>query len=961
MERKGNCLKGAASLLQHIFYRLSLEETNGRSCYSEGPTGSDSLSFDSSILSNNEQFNLFYSGEPDISDVESDRSATVTPLPDMEFVTTEIKSKPKRRHKSINNNPFLDDVSNPFDDDKIEDEKESPTKDKSRGSIDTQSSASTVFEQNNPFFVPRENSPQPNSIIEEKIEFDHTINKDKIIESKTDNLHSLDSFDGLDEVVKELELLALVEKELNEEEMKEKCMTKKQKPSPPKRHSSLFHNSEDSSILKDISNKIIDFSDVEDSVPLCLSVETKRKEIDMGNLTEWAAKYESNDEDTETSDRKEQETDEDNDCKQLLAPAVNINNTEDMMLKAPDVVITNREELNEDHKENEKVENKTIPGLPDMLTHVSESNVLNKSESLDTSDPMAAPDTLARSAEQRLSESVTESASHPGMTNNAQYRQEAPRLRITEPFTREAWVEEPIKERHFHSETVAELERNHWELPETDLSQERMEQRSMVENQAQANTGNRQTGLQEYKDIPGEKKQKKKGFFRNLKKTFGFSSKSKKSTADENKTMEYKDFDISLANQFLPDSPRMTSTPLSRSASARDSRGVSCSIDRHGQDSLIRLPDCTKFGGDLPPAYRTAALKNQHQRWSFAAISQTMYHPNPNTVQEQLLPYSTAMQADMYYTLPTQHQYPPPYHPPYPSYPITTVEPTPMSRPRSYSNQPYPVYGINRVEEDRHSLALYPHFSPPITSMGEGIAIYSFLNTKHETIITLGDYIPAPSPSTYYDYIPEPGLPRCDCPMCYHSVKNTCSVCGCPNSTSNNNTHSASTQHSISTQYNTSTSTSTLYNTSTSNSHNNTARLTSPYRTVVTAPSPDKPQVVPSRSIHQLYSQRKSSSPVDINNTETYAGTERSNLYKPTSLQDFKKLISLPPDQNDVPDAKLSESEGVMSSIKTSGSLKKPSLWMDNRFSIIQEEPDIQMQDRRRSQEEDLAKMGFLV
>ena len=77
-------------MLQHIFYRLSLEETNGRSCYSEGPTGSDSLSFDSSILSNNEQFNLFYSGEPDISDVESDRSATVTPLPDMEFVTTEI-------------------------------------------------------------------------------------------------------------------------------------------------------------------------------------------------------------------------------------------------------------------------------------------------------------------------------------------------------------------------------------------------------------------------------------------------------------------------------------------------------------------------------------------------------------------------------------------------------------------------------------------------------------------------------------------------------------------------------------------------------------------------------------------------------------------------------------------------------------------------------------------------------
>ena len=55
----------------------------------------------------------------------------------------------------------------------------------------------------------------------------------------------------------------------------------------------------------------------------------------------------------------------------------------------------------------------------------------------------------------------------------------------------------------------------------------------------------------------------------------------------------------------------------------------------------------------------------------------------------------------------------------------------------------------------------------------------------------------------------------------------------------------------------------------------------------------------------------------------------------------------------------MPENEVVVSTVKSSGSIKKPSLWLDNRFSIIQEEPDIQ--EKQRSKEEDLAQMGFLV
>ena len=153
----------------------------------------------------------------------------------------------------------------------------------------------------------------------------------------------------------------------------------------------------------------------------------------------------------------------------------------------------------------------------------------------------------------------------------------------------------------------------------------------------------------------------------------------------------------------------MTSTPLTRSASTRDSRGVSCNVDR-AETRMSELSDFTKFGGDLPASYRTAALKNQHQRWSFAAASPSMYQPN--LMLDQILAYNTAMHADIaMHTPPPPYQHTQPYYQPQP-YPSTT-QLLPLTRTSDYN-----AYGMG---QDRHSLAMpAQHFLPSITPICEG-------------------------------------------------------------------------------------------------------------------------------------------------------------------------------------------------------------------------------------------------
>ena len=199
--------------------------------------------------------------------------------------------------------------------------------------------------------------------------------------------------------------------------------------------------------------------------------------------------------------------------------------------------------------------------------------------------------------------------------------------------------------------------------------------------------------------------------------------------------------------------------------------------------------------------------------------------------------------------------------------------------------------------------------------------------------------------------------------MCYHSGRNTCTICGCPNNTIKSHEAFKHVEDM------------------------NTDRHSSPYSTVpsmqvqVTSSStmqmsetPDqlirtsgKLQTLPSRNIQELYSQRKSSSP-DMISYQTRPGgaTDRTNLYKPTSLHDFKKLLSIQPSgqgqEKHLPDYVDSECNGLAKNtdepMKNFGSLKNPSLWMDNRFSIIQEEPDLH---EKRKSAKDLLQNGFLV
>lgn len=249
-----------------------------RSCNSEAPNCRESVrSFDSSALSQSEYSNPFYNGVEDLSD--SDRSMTVTPLPDMEIVSIVSSSVPNR--KSDNNNPFLDDVVNPFMDDTAPKIRKTSKVKNNKLTVNleianVQSSNFTPLEENNPFFVfeAKDKGNQSESeLTDERFEIKTSQAYPDISESTEVNNTTLDSLDALDEVVKELELLAQMEEDLdNDQNNYEKI---KQKPEPPKRYSSLLKDS-DEYTSKDVAN-ILFVDTEEETVPLCLSLETKKK------------------------------------------------------------------------------------------------------------------------------------------------------------------------------------------------------------------------------------------------------------------------------------------------------------------------------------------------------------------------------------------------------------------------------------------------------------------------------------------------------------------------------------------------------------------------------------------------------------------------------------------------------------------------------------------------------------
>ena len=200
------------------------------------------------------------------------------------------------------------------------------------------------------------------------------------------------------------------------------------------------------------------------------------------------------------------------------------------------------------------------------------------------------------------------------------------------------------------------------------------------------------------------------------------------------------------------------------------------------------------------------------------------------------------------------------------------------------------------------------------------------------------------SPSMYNTPSPDP-LPDpptlaaiCECPMCYHSVRNPCSQCGCPGSLPNGKEYEIN------------------CSTTSGSKHENPLPNYPPERVA----TPTRPLALPSSSIHHLYSQGRSISP-HISTAPGESNSNKTNLYKPTSLQDFKKLISKPNKEQER-DAHKSAAEDISQhSFETMnrniGPTKKPSIFVDNRFSIIQEDPG----EERRNSDDQMGHAGFLV
>ena len=627
----------------------------------------------------------------------------------METVPVVKLAVPNKKCDSYN--PFLDDVINPFMNYKPSQKHRKPKIEEKRSykgckkletsESDVHSSTSTIFEEKNPFFIPqtqRQESKSEVVLAAEKCQEDKEDESStkqshmkEIIESTSRHNDTLDSLDGLDEVVKELELLALREQELDNEEKKQTCAQSKLKPHPPKRFSSLFKDFDDKIAQEVSSFHTVDAEVDTVTVPLCLSVEIKKRKLFEDRVASVDIPYMDTENivaEGEIPVSEKHETDTENVLRQV-SESVSDTNTErqneNILLLAPDVVITNRGEPTEQNEAvDDAIEYKTIQSLPDMLTHVTESNVLEVNQSLNTSSPINSPDITESyddKAEENfanISESKTDSASRPAVTSSSQYRYEAPRLRITEPFGENS-TEEQVEVASTQIYDSSELQLNNWELPGGDTSHYKMEQQwrfgdRFEQQQLQADIGSRQhiqadmgsrqhiqhTGIQpgEIGDKIGKKLDKKASFFKTLKSRFGFSTKSKKTVEDDDSKGAYHTYHESLDVPFShfqsSDLPRMTSTPLTRSASTRDSRGVSCNVDRPGTLGIIPgSSDYQKFGGDLPStaSYRTAALKNQHQRWSFAAASSSMYQPN--LMLDHILSYNNAMHADKAMHTPT--------------------------------------------------------------------------------------------------------------------------------------------------------------------------------------------------------------------------------------------------------------------------------------------------------------------
>lgn len=123
------------------------------------------------------------------------------------------------------------------------------------------------------------------------------------------------------------------------------------------------------------------------------------------------------------------------------------------------------------------------------------------------------------------------------------------------------------------------------------------------------------------------KKEPKNNFFRNIRNQLSFSSlrrKSPKKSSPSLKDDSYRHSGSDPAKEIGDLSPasgaRMTSTPLGCTAAARASEGPE-ELNQRPPEARRAEVAAGGRGGGGEVKFRTAAMKNQHQRWSFAEQS----------------------------------------------------------------------------------------------------------------------------------------------------------------------------------------------------------------------------------------------------------------------------------------------------------------------------------------------------
>eukprot|EP00090_Calanus_glacialis_P047494 TRINITY_DN989_c0_g1_i1.p1 TRINITY_DN989_c0_g1~~TRINITY_DN989_c0_g1_i1.p1 ORF type:complete len:1577 (+),score=288.14 TRINITY_DN989_c0_g1_i1:339-5069(+) len=297
-----------------------------------------------------------------------------------------------------------------------------------------------------------------------------------------------------------------------------------------------------------------------------------------------------------------------------------------------------------------------------------------------------------------------------------------------------------------------------------------------------------------------EKSVSKGNFFKNIRSQFSFSSlrrkPSKKTLIEITSPIEQKkSSDVKRRNSFsslsssnkTPDQPRMTSTPNSDYSLKNTSNNIEHEKPKVKPSS--EWSESPKNSAATPVKFRTAALKNQHQRWSFAEQlqsnnQQSMHMPN-NASYGYIYPnqymlaghVNTPHGPNIYQQI--HHQ---PHHPPH-HHPVPGPNRTYGSYGPSTSN---PIYAGSQ-RSSIASLRGLPHDPPSNTQTltkyedrEEGAYGYS--------VSRRNSLSPPSKPSSDTQSTGRSSQlsnnKSCDCPMCYHSVKNPCNDCGCPSRTS---------------------------------------------------------------------------------------------------------------------------------------------------------------------------------